>query len=141
MDSVKTGERVKVSPQSNLYGCTLDDDVFVGPFVEIQKDVFVGKRSRISSHSFLCEGVRVGEDVFVAHGVMFVNDKFKEPLGRPSSYATTHIGNGVRIGSGSVILPVKIGDGAIIGAGSVVTKDVDPGMTVCGNPARPLAKK
>jgi len=138
MDSVKTGDRVKVSPQSNLYGCTLEDDVFVGPFVEIQKGAHVGRGSRISSHSFICEGVTLGQDVFVAHGVMFVNDKFKEPLGRPSAYATTRIGNGVRIGSGSVILPVTVGDGAVIGAGSVVTKDVPPRTTICGNPARPL---
>ena len=48
-----------------------------------------------------------------------------------------HIGNGVWIGSGSIILPgVTIGDNAVIGAGSVVTKDVPEGMIAVGNPAR-----
>ena len=47
------------------------------------------------------------------------------------------IGSGVWVGGGAIILPgVTVGDGAIVGAGSVVTRDVAPGMTVVGNPAR-----
>ncbi|MCC5991632.1 MAG: sugar O-acetyltransferase [Rhodobacteraceae bacterium] len=47
------------------------------------------------------------------------------------------IGADVWIGGGAIILPgVSIGDGAIIGAGAVVTRDVAPGATVVGNPAR-----
>src|SRR5437763_15811817 len=47
------------------------------------------------------------------------------------------IGRDVWIGGGAIILPgVTIGDGAVIGAGSVVTRDVAPGFTVMGNPAR-----
>ena len=54
-------------------------------------------------------------------------------FGRP-----VRIGSDVWIGGGAVILPgVTIGDGAVIGAGSVVTRDVGPGVTVIGNPARP----
>ena len=48
------------------------------------------------------------------------------------------IGHDTWIGHGATILPgVTIGDGAVIGAGSVVTRDVAPGVTVAGNPARP----
>lgn len=47
------------------------------------------------------------------------------------------IGRNVWIGAGAILLPgVGIGDDAIIGAGSVVTRDVPPGATVMGNPAR-----
>ncbi len=49
------------------------------------------------------------------------------------------IGADVWIGGGALILPgVTIGDGAIIGAGAVVTRDVAPGATAVGNPARSL---
>lgn len=49
------------------------------------------------------------------------------------------IGEKVWIGGSAIILPgVSIGSGAIVGAGAVVTKDVAPGATVVGNPARNL---
>lgn len=50
-----------------------------------------------------------------------------------------NIGADVWIGGGAILLPgVTVGDGAIIGAGAVVTRDVAPGVTVAGNPARML---
>lgn len=55
-------------------------------------------------------------------------------FGRP-----IHIGRNVWIGGGALILPgVRIGDDTVIGAGAVVTRDVATGLTVAGNPARPL---
>ncbi len=48
------------------------------------------------------------------------------------------LGRGVLAGTGAQILQyVKVGDGATVGAGAVVTKDVEPGQTVVGMPARP----
>lgn len=48
------------------------------------------------------------------------------------------IGQNVWIGAGAIVLPgVCVGDDAIIGAGSVVTRDVSPGATATGSPARP----
>lgn len=135
MKNVKTGNNVTISPYTNLYECELKDNVFVGPFVEIQSNAKIGKNTRISSHTFVCSSVEIGDDCFIAHGVVFTNDKFTENREEWIERKTI-VGNNVRIGSNATILPVTIGDNAVIGAGAVVTKDVPAGAIVKGNPAK-----
>lgn len=135
--NVNEGNNVKIIEPVNLYGCDLKNDVFVGPFVEIQNDVSIGERSRIQSHSFICSKVTIGDDCFIGHGVMFVNDKFIDRK-LSKDFLSTKIGNKVYIGSNSTILPVSVCDDVVIGAGSVVTKDIVESGTYVGNPARKL---
>jgi len=138
---VTFGARVVVTEPCNLYGCTLGDDVFVGPFVEIQKQVVIGARSRVQSHTLVCELVTIGEDCFIGHSVMFINDSFSEggpAKGNRSLWKPTKVGNKVSIGSNATILPVRICDRAVIGAGAVLTSDItEPGI-YAGNPARKI---
>lgn len=138
--NVKSAKGVKVIEPCNLYGCELGEDVFVGPFVEIQSDVRIGARSRIQSHSFICSLVEIGEDCFIGHGVMFINDLFSEghPSKSSSQWKSTKIGNNVSIGSNATILPVSICDGAVIGAGSVVSRDIVECGVYAGNPAKKI---
>ncbi len=139
-DDVKFGKNVRVVMPSNLYGCNLGDNCFVGPFVEIQRGAVIGKNTKIQSHSFICDKVTIGDDCFIGHGVVFINDTFSE-LERPAYverdlWKPTYIGKNVLIGSNATILPVRICDYAIIGAGTIVTKDiVKPGIYI-GHPAR-----
>jgi acetyltransferase-like isoleucine patch superfamily enzyme len=137
---VTFGDDVTIVEPSNLYGCTLEHCVFIGPFVEIQKNTVIGSRTKIQSHSFICEYVTIGEDCFIGHGVMFANDLFKDgqPDPDPDSWGRTNIGNHVTVGSNATILAVNICDGAVIGAGSVVTKDITEKGIYAGNPARKL---
>lgn len=136
---VAFGKDVTVVEPVNLYGCTIEDDVFVGPFVEIQSSVRIRKATRIQSHTFICEFVTIGESCFVAHGVMFINDLFSDggPAGPDKSkWKSTTIGDNVSIGSNATILPVSICNNVVIGAGSVVTKDITEPGTYAGNPAQ-----
>ena len=137
---ITCGENVTIIEPSNVYGCELKDDVFVGPFVEIQKNSVIGDRSKIQSHTFICEYVTIGSDCFVGNGVMFANDLFKEgkPDQNPDSWGRTVIANNVTIGSNATVLSVRICEGVVIGAGSVVTKDIPANVVAVGNPCKVL---
>lgn len=133
------GHNVNVVQPVNLYGCTIGNNCFIGPFCEIQKRVSIGDRTRIQSHSFICELVTIGKDCFIGHGVMFINDKFEHGAparGDQQRWKPTNIGNNVSIGSNATILPVTICDEVVIGAGAVVTSDIVKPGVYAGNPAK-----
>ena len=140
--NVKFGKNVTIIEPVNLYGCEIDDNCFIGPFVEIQEKVKIGKNTRIQSHTFICSNVSIGENCFVGHGVCFVNDKFKgSKLQRnKKKFLKTKVGSGVLIGSNSTILPITIHSKAVIGAGSVVTKNCLKKKIYLGNPAKEMKK-
>lgn len=140
--NVVCGENVVIYEPANLYDCTLADEVFVGPFVEIQGNTQIGKGTKIQSHTFICEYVTIGEGCFIGHGVMFANDLFRDGKPDPNreNWGRITIGDGVSIGSGATILAVSICDGCVIGAGSVVTKTITVKGVYAGNPARLLRR-
>ncbi|WP_284694463.1 acyltransferase [Geomonas sp. Red32] len=138
---VSFGEGVTVVEPVNLYECSIGDDSFIGPFVEIQKGAKIGARCKVQSHAFVCELVTIGDDCFISHGAMFINDSFAEggPAGGDRTrWKETVIGNHVSIGTNATILPVTIADRVVIGAGSVVTRDIEEPGIYAGNPARKI---
>lgn len=89
--------------------------------------------------------VEIGAGTQIGPGVQILTaDHPRDPVLRAQGWECglpIRIGGNVWIGGAALILPgVTIGDDAIIGAGSVVTRDVAPGQTVVGNPARPVAR-
>jgi acetyltransferase-like isoleucine patch superfamily enzyme len=149
INDVSFGDEVHVGPFTNLYGCTIGGGTRIGPFVEIQRGATVGERCKIQSHTFICDGVIVGDEVFVGHGVLFVNDARPRATNDDGTMQgasdweliPTFVERRASIGSGVVILAgVRIGAGALVGAGAVVTRNVEPGDTVAGVPARAIAR-
>ena len=107
----------------------------------IENDVVIGDRVTLKSGVQLWDGLRVGDDVFIGPNVTFTNDKYPKSLNVDFKLLTTRVENGACIGAGATLLPgVIVGAAATVGAGAVVTKDVKPGDTVVGNPARSICK-
>ena len=130
---VRIGRGCRVGPFSHLRdGTVLEDGAEAGAFVEVSQSTFEpGSRAR---HLAYLGNARVGEGANIGAGTITANFD-----GRVK--AETRIEPGAFIGSGSVLIaPVTIGRGATVGAGAVVPKgkDVAPGQTVVGVPARPI---
>jgi bifunctional UDP-N-acetylglucosamine pyrophosphorylase/glucosamine-1-phosphate N-acetyltransferase len=131
-DHARVGANCEVGPFSRLRpGAVLSDGVHVGNYAEI-KQSSVGSGTKIGHFSYVGDST-IGVNVNIGAGTVFVNydgDKKNH----------TRVGDDVFIGSGSMLVaPLEIGDGALTGAGAVVTKNVEPGTTVFGVPARKQA--
>lgn len=112
-------------------------DATIGPDVELGPGCIVSPGVRITAN------IRIGAAALVHTGVVLSHD---DVVGRcvTISPGTTITGgvtleDEVSIGAGVTVLPgVTIGRGAVVGAGAVVTRDVEPGATVVGVPAKPI---
>ncbi|HJS39793.1 MAG TPA: serine O-acetyltransferase EpsC [Sphingomicrobium sp.] len=100
-------------------------------------------------------GAKIGRNFFVDHGFTVIGETAEigdnvtiyQSVTLGGTNPTTGVGgkrhptlrDNVVIGSGAQVLgPITVGEGAKIGANSVVTKDVVPGSTVVGIPAKPV---
>ena len=120
-----------------LAGAKIGADCNICSHCLIENDVVIGDRVTVKSGVQLWDGLRVGDDVFIGPNVTFTNDKYPKSRNGGFKLSPTRIESGASIGGGATLLPgVTLGAGATVGAGAVVTKDVPPGATVVGNPAK-----
>lgn len=103
--------------------------------IEIHPGATIGRRLVID-HGMgvvIGETAEIGDDCIIFHGVTLGGVKF-DPVKRHPT-----VKNRVLIGTGAKVLgPITLGDDSRVGANAVVTKSVEPGQVVVGNPAKPL---
>jgi serine O-acetyltransferase len=101
--------------------------------IEIHPGAKIGRRLFID-HGMgvvIGETSEIGDDCLIYKGVVLGGTTLEKKKRHPT------LGNRVIIGSNSTVLgAITIGDGARIGSGSVVVKPVPPGATVVGVPGR-----
>ena len=115
------------------------DDVEIGggallsPFVTITSNIRIGKFFHGNLYSYVEHDCRIGDFVTFAPGVKCNGNVVVEDH--------AYVGSGAILRQGKPGSPLRIGRGAIVGMGAVVTRDVAAGVTVVGNPARPMTER
>lgn len=129
-DRFQTGHGALIR-EDNVIG----DDCSVGTHAVLEAGNRIGDGTRIHSGCFL-EHTRIGNRVFLAPNVVFTDDPHPMCPRYLECVLGATVDDDVSIGANATILPgLRIGAGSLIGAGSVVTKNVEPGTVVAGNPA------
>lgn len=103
--------------------------------IEIHPGATIGRRVFIDHGMGVVVGETavIGDDCTLYHGVTLGGTSWKKGKRHPT------LENGVVIGAGAKILgPITVGAEAKIGSNAVVVKDVPPGATAVGIPARIL---
>jgi bifunctional UDP-N-acetylglucosamine pyrophosphorylase/glucosamine-1-phosphate N-acetyltransferase len=118
-----------IGPMAHLRGhAKMERGSKVGNFVELKKTT-LGQGSKASHLSYLGDAT-IGEKTNIGAGTITCNYDGKNKH-------ETHIGDGVKIGSDTMLVaPVEVGDGAVTAAGSVVIEDVPANSLVAGVPAK-----
>lgn len=123
---------VRAANVVNMDDVSIGEGAVLSPFVSITSNIRIGKYFHANIYSYVEHDCVIGDFVTFAPGVKCNGNIVIEDH--------AYIGAGAVIRQGVPGRPLVIGKGAVVGMGAVVTKDVGPGVTVVGNPARPLTK-
>ena len=123
---------VKASNVITMDDIKLGSGSILSPFVTFTSNIRIGVGFQANIYSYVAHDCIIGDFVTFAPSV--------------KCNGNIEIGDHAYIGTGAIIKqgrpgkPLKIGEGAVVGMGAVVTKNVPAGVTVFGNPAKPLSR-
>lgn len=112
---------------------SVDEGSIICPFVTLTSNVKIGKNFQANIYSYIAHDCVIGDNVTFSPSVKCNGNVVIED--------DVYIGTGVIIHQGKPNKPLKIGKGSVIAAGSVVTKSVEAGKVMFGNPAIEFTKE
>lgn len=117
----------------SIGGVVIEDEVDIHCYSNVDRgtlgDTVVGTGTKIDKYNHIGHNVRIGRYCLIKAQCVLAGGA------RVEDYATVGICVAVKNGG------VRIGERAMVGMGAIVTRDVPPGETVAGNPARPLEEQ
>jgi len=122
-----------------MAGARIGRDCNISANCFIESKAVIGDRVTIKCGVMVGDNMVIEDDCFLGPNACLTNDSLPRSRQYPAcgEFEPTLIRRGASIGAGAVILPgLVIGEDAMVGAGAVVYRDVNPGCTVVGNPAR-----
>lgn len=134
IEDSRVGARCRIGPFAHVRGnASIGDECELGNYAEVKNSV-LGNGVKMHHFSYMGDA-DIGERANIAAGSITSNFDGKR------KHRTT-IGADAFIGCDTLLIaPVTIGAGAYTASGAVVTRDVEPGQTVAGVPARPFERK
>jgi sugar O-acyltransferase (sialic acid O-acetyltransferase NeuD family) len=131
---LKGAEPISICAENSLslHGNKIGAGAIFFPFTIVTANSRIGRFFHANIYAYVTHDCLIGDFVTFApqasaHGNVSIEDH-------------VYVGAGALIKQGSQAKPLVIGRGAVIGMGAVVTRDVAPGTTVIGVPARPMSR-
>lgn len=133
--------KIKVCEQLKSRGAVFIN--IIHPNALVTENGAIGVGITVSPFAGLILNTRIGDFVTVNAFSIVGHDSTIEKGCTLSAHcdimANVHLEEGVFLGSGARILPnLRVGRNARVGAGAVVIRNVPPGATVFGNPAKEI---
>ncbi|WP_329416979.1 acyltransferase [Acinetobacter indicus] len=150
METVEIGENCFISPLAHIFAepgrkISIGDNTFIAADCTLHGPLHIGSEVAINHHSIL-DGGRVGikihDQVRIAaychlyafdHGMDLAQPIYQQPVRSQGIEIERDVWLGAHVG---VKDGIKIGAHAVVGMHSMVTKDIESGAIVAGNPAR-----
>ena len=124
--------QVRAANVVELDDVTIGEGAILSPFVTLTSNIRIGCNFHANIYSYVAHDCVIGDFVTFAPSVRCNGNVWIEDH--------AYIGTAAIIKQGQPGYPLTIGRGATVGMGAVVTRDVPPGVTVVGNPARVVVK-
>ena len=119
---------IQSSSAKIMYGNKIGEGSILTRNSIVTSNTTIGRFFHSNLNSYVGHDCVIGDYVTLAPGVM-VN-------------GSINIGECASLGTGAVLNQgISIGENSVIGMGAIVIKDVDPGTTVIGNPAKELKRR
>lgn len=138
-NSIRQLKQQKLNTAGAMLVTIIHPSAVVSQYSQLGIGTVVFANATINASSVIGDGVIINTGAVIEHDCVLSDFTHLSP--------NSVIAGGVRVGAlawlgacASVKQLISVGENAIVGMGAVVTKDVPPGVTVVGNPAKPLTK-